>query len=64
MTKLWEPNDGDDPFGLLGFEPQLLDRDRPWAGSGGRTLKYLGLRISGVVRSVCEAPGERSYQPR
>jgi hypothetical protein len=30
------------PFGLLAFEDHLLDRDRPWAGTGGRTLKDLG----------------------
>jgi hypothetical protein len=30
------------PFGLLAFEDHLLDRDRPWAATGGRTLKDLG----------------------
>jgi hypothetical protein len=29
-------------FGLLDFERHLLDRERPWAGTGGRTLKDLG----------------------
>lgn len=28
--------------GLLGFEDHLLDRDRPWPGTGGRTLTDLG----------------------
>jgi hypothetical protein len=28
--------------GLLGFEQHLLDRERPWAGTGGRTLRDLG----------------------
>jgi hypothetical protein len=32
----------DRAFGLLEFEEHLLDRERPWAGSGGRTLKTLG----------------------
>ena len=29
-------------YGLLDFEGHLLDRERPWAGSGGRTLRDLG----------------------
>ena len=29
-------------FGLLGFEDHLLDRTRPWAGTGGRNLYDLG----------------------
>jgi hypothetical protein len=34
-------------FGLLGFERHLLDRKRPWAGTGGRTLKDLGTGFLG-----------------
>jgi hypothetical protein len=30
------------PIGLLEFEEHLLDRERPWAGTGGKTLKDLG----------------------
>src|SRR5205814_4016509 len=29
-------------FGLLDFEDHLLDRERPWAGTNGRTLTDLG----------------------
>ncbi|WP_165969443.1 hypothetical protein [Actinomadura sp. KC06] len=29
-------------FGLIDFEQHLLDRTRPWAGTGGRTLNELG----------------------
>ena len=32
---------GDCPIGLLEFEDHLLDRGRPWAGTGGKTLKDL-----------------------
>jgi hypothetical protein len=32
---------GNRPVGLLEFEDHLLDRDRPWAGTGGKTLKDL-----------------------
>jgi len=33
---------GNRPVGLLEFEDHLLDRQRPWAGTGGKTLKDLG----------------------
>ena len=36
--------------GLLGFEEHLLDRNRPWAGSGGRTLPDLGYGNLGDYR--------------
>lgn len=36
--------------GLLGFEEHLLDRNRPWAGSGGRTLSDLGYGNLGDYR--------------
>lgn len=32
----------DRAFGLLDFEEHLLDRERLWAGTGGRSLKDLG----------------------
>jgi len=35
-------------FGLLDFEKHLLDRTRPWAGTGGRTLKDLGYGFLGA----------------
>jgi hypothetical protein len=34
------------PIGLLEFEDHLLDRERPWAGTGGKTLKALGYASS------------------
>jgi len=34
-------------FGLIDFERQLLDRSRPWAGTGGRTVKDLGYGFLG-----------------
>ena len=40
-------------FGLLRFERHLLDRTRPWAGTGGKTLKDLGYGFLGqYVRHV------------
>ncbi|KUL40543.1 hypothetical protein [Actinoplanes awajinensis] len=36
--------------GLLGFEDHLLDRSRPWAGTGGRTLSELGHGFLGHYR--------------
>jgi len=36
--------------GLLGFEKHLLDRERPWAGTGGRTLQELGYGFLGDYR--------------
>jgi len=38
---------GDRPIGLLEFENHLLDRGRPWAGTGGKTLKDLGYGFLG-----------------
>ena len=38
---------GDRPIGLLEFESHLLDRGRPWAGTGGKTLKDLGYGFPG-----------------
>ena len=35
------------PIGLLEFEDHLLDRERPWAGTGGKTLKDLGYGFLG-----------------
>jgi hypothetical protein len=37
-------------FGLLDFEEHLLDRERPWAGAGGRTLTDLGYGYLGAYR--------------
>jgi hypothetical protein len=37
-------------FGLLDFERHLLDRERSWAGTGGRTLKDLGYGHLGDYR--------------
>ena len=36
--------------GLLDFEEHLLDRNRPWAGAGGRTLPDLGYGNLGDYR--------------
>lgn len=36
--------------GLLGFEKHLLDRERPWPGTGGRTLRELGYGFLGDYR--------------
>lgn len=36
--------------GLIDFEEHLLDRTRPWAGTGGRTLKDLGYGYLGQYR--------------
>jgi hypothetical protein len=36
--------------GLFDFEDHLLDRDRPWAGAGGRTLTDLGYGYLGAYR--------------
>ena len=41
---------GDRPTGLLEFEDHLLDRGRPWAGTGGKTLKDLGCGFLGQYR--------------
>ena len=41
---------GDRPTGLLEFEDHLLDRGRPWAGTGGKTLKELGYGFLGQYR--------------
>ena len=38
------------PIGLLEFEKHLLDRERPWAGTGGKTLKDLGYGFLGQYR--------------
>jgi len=38
------------PIGLLEFEDHLLDRERPWAGTGGKTLKDLGYGFLGQYR--------------
>ncbi len=38
---------GDRPTGLLEFEDHLLDRGRPWAGTGGKTLNDLGYGFLG-----------------
>jgi hypothetical protein len=38
------------PIGLLEFEDHLLDRERPWAGTGGKTLKALGYGFLGQYR--------------
>jgi hypothetical protein len=40
----------DRPIGLLEFEDHLLDRGRPWAGTGGKTLKDLGYGFLGQYR--------------
>jgi len=41
---------GNRPIGLLEFEDHLLDRERPWAGTGGKTLKDLGYGFLGQYR--------------
>ena len=41
---------GNRPIGLLEFEDHLLDRGRPWAGTGGKTLKDLGYGFLGQYR--------------
>ncbi len=41
---------GDRPAGLLDFEDHLLDRGRPWAGTGGKTLNDLGYGFLGQYR--------------
>jgi hypothetical protein len=41
---------GNRPMGLLEFEDHLLDRERPWAGAGGKTLKDLGYGFLGPYR--------------
>ena len=41
---------GNRPIGLLEFEDLLLDRQRPWAGTGGKTLKDLGYGFLGPYR--------------
>ena len=41
---------GNRPVGLLEFEDHLLDRQRPWAGTGGKTLKDLGYGFLGQYR--------------
>jgi len=38
------------PIGLLEFEDHLLDRERPWAGTGDKTLKDLGYGFLGQYR--------------
>ena len=38
------------PTGLLQFEDHLLDRERPWAGAGGKILKDLGYGFPGQYR--------------
>ena len=40
----------DRPTGLLEFEDHLLDRGRPWAGTGGKTLNDLGYGFLGQYR--------------
>ena len=41
---------GNRPIGLLQFEGHLLDRQRPWAGTGGKTLLDLGYGFLGQYR--------------
>jgi hypothetical protein len=41
---------GNRPVRLLEFEEHLLDRERPWAGTGGKTLKDLGYGFLGQYR--------------
>lgn len=41
---------GDRPIGLRQFEDHLLDRGRPWVGTGGKTLKDFGYRFLGQYR--------------
>jgi hypothetical protein len=41
---------GNRPIDLLEFEDHLLDRQRPWAGTGGRTLQDLGYGFLGQYR--------------
>jgi hypothetical protein len=41
---------GNRPIGLLEFEDHLLDRGRPWAGTGGKTLRDLGYGFLGQYR--------------
>jgi len=41
---------GNRPIGLLEFEDHLLDRGRPWAGTGGKTLQDLGYGFLGQYR--------------
>ena len=41
---------GNRPIGLLEFEDHLLDRERPWAGTGGKTLTDLGYGFLGQYR--------------
>lgn len=36
--------------GLLGFDKHLLDRERPWAGTGGRTFPELSYGFLGEYR--------------
>ena len=61
----------DRPIGLLDFEDYLLDRGRPWAGTGGKTLKDLGYgflgqyrRLPRVMKSTGQAHAARAARPR
>jgi hypothetical protein len=47
---------GDRPIGLLEFEDHLLDRERSWAGTGGKTLKDLGGGDQACVVGFGHAP--------
>ncbi len=48
----------DRAIGLLDFEQQLLDRERSWACSGGRTLRQVGYGYLGAyTRHVRERTG-------
>lgn len=42
----------DQGFGLLDFEEVLLDRNRPWAGTDGETLKTLGYGFLGTTTAM------------
>ncbi|GAA1937372.1 hypothetical protein GCM10009754_00500 [Amycolatopsis minnesotensis] len=42
-------------YGLLDFERHLLDRERPWAGAGGRTLTDLGYGFLGDYKQHVKA---------
>ena len=51
---------GNRPIGLLEFEDHLLDRERPWAGTGGTTLKDLGHGFLGQYRLAREGPHQQT----
>ena len=55
---------GNRPIGLLEFEDHLLDRQRPWAGTGGKTLNRPRLRLPRTVPPAREGPHQQAAGPR